>query len=434
MVYANHFTERELKKEHKRRILMVFPMSFLIVGIITSFLEHRSIADDLMNIFLSPTTLLTDFLVVGGIGSSFINAAIIGFVNIYLLKRYEMRVNGLLIAAILTVLGFSFIGKNILNVMPIYLGGYLYSKYQRIPTKNILLVMMFSTALSPLVSEITFGGIFDEGFNYMMGILSGTTIGFIIVPLSSYMMRFHDGYNLYNIGFTAGILGMVVTSFLRSFKIEINPVYIVYEQNHFAIVGLFFAIFIFLMAVGYWINPDVLKSYKSIFVYKGRTVTDFTSLVGYGMTFFNMGVMGMVGLAFVFILQGHVNGPVIASLMTIVGFSAFGKHPGNCLPIMAGVLLGGLFFKADFSSTGFIISVLFSTTIAPIAGAFGPIIGVVAGILHLTLVTNTGIIHGGINLYNNGFAGGLVAGFLLPIIDAFRTGDRNGETRNQKSL
>ena len=109
--------------------------------------------------------------------------------------------------------------------------------------------------------------------------------------------------------------------------------------------------------------------------------------------------------------------------LTIVGFAAFGKHPKNCAPLVAGVLMAGVFFGYDFSSTTFIISALFSTTIAPIAGAYGPIIGVVAGILHLTLVTNIGIIHGGINLYNNGFSGGLVAGFLVPIIDAFRRGN-----------
>ncbi|MFP4173099.1 MAG: DUF1576 domain-containing protein, partial [Candidatus Hydrogenedentota bacterium] len=29
-------------------------------------------------------------------------------------------------------------------------------------------------------------------------------------------------------------------------------------------------------------------------------------------------------------------------------------------------------------------------------------------------------LHGGVNLYNNGFAGGFVAAFLTPIIDAFK--------------
>jgi hypothetical protein len=36
------------------------------------------------------------------------------------------------------------------------------------------------------------------------------------------------------------------------------------------------------------------------------------------------------------------------------------------------------------------------------------------------MVMNTGYLHGGLNLYNNGLAGGLVAIILVPIIEAFR--------------
>jgi len=31
---------------------------------------------------------------------------------------------------------------------------------------------------------------------------------------------------------------------------------------------------------------------------------------------------------------------------------------------------------------------------------------------------NVGVLHGGVNLYNNGFSGGFVAAFLVPIIEA----------------
>lgn len=423
MIYTKRYEEVELHKEHKRNILSVFPTAFLIFGIVYSFFERASIIDGLSAIATSPTTLLTDFLKVGGVGPAFINAALVGFFNIYLLRRFKMRINGLLIAAVLTVLGFSFFGKNVINVLPIYFGGYLYSKHQQIPMKNVILVIMFSTALAPIVSEITFGGIFPEGFNYFMGILSGTLIGFIIVPLSSHMLRFHDGYNLYNIGFTAGLVGTVFTSFLRNFKIDILPVNILYTQQNYAIVALVTALSVYLIVAGLAINKDGLKNYKNIFQYKGRTITDFTSLVGYGVTFINMGVLGLMSTAIVLLLGGYFNGPVLAGIFTVIGFGAFGKHPKNCLPVMLGVLLGGLFFGYEFSNTVFVIAVLFSTTIAPLAGTFGPVIGVIAGILHLTLVTNIGIIHGGINLYNNGFAGGLAAGMLVPIIDAFKKGD-----------
>lgn len=423
VVYTNRYEELELHKEHKRNILSIFPTAFLLFGIFYSFFEEISILEGLKAIVQSPTTLITDFLAVGGVGATFINVALIGFFNIYLLRRFKMRINGLLIAAFFTVMGFSFFGKNIINILPIYFGGYLYAKHQKIEVKNILLVIMFSTALSPMVSEITFGGIFEEGFNYVMGIAVGTLIGFVIVPLSSHMIKFHDGYNLYNIGFTAGILGTGLASLLRNFNIEVKAVNLLYTQNSVSIILLFYGLFIYLVIAGLAINRDSIKNYKTILKFKGRTITDFTSLVGYGITFVNMGLMGLIALTLVLLLGGVVNGPVIAGVMTIVGFGAFGKHPKNCMPVVLGVLLGGLFFGYEYSSTTFIISMLFSTTIAPVAGTFGPIAGVFAGLLHLTLVTNIGIIHGGINLYNNGFAGGLAAGMIVPIIDAFKKGD-----------
>lgn len=424
MVFTNKIEERDLHKEQKLLILALFPTLFLLFGLIYALLDQETLLGGLKAIVKSPTTLLTDFMALGGIGAAFVNSALIGFFNLYLLKRFKLRINGLLIAAFFTVLGFSFFGKNVLNILPIYFGGYLYARYQQIPMKNIILVIMFSTALAPIVSFITFSGIFTEGFSYLMGLITGISIGFIIVPLSSHMIRFHDGFNLYNIGFTAGIVGTVITSALRSFDVDIATVNIIHDTNSPYIIGLLIVSFVYLIGVGVYTNKDAFKRYKEIFDYRGRTITDFTSLLGYGITFVNMGLMGLASVAFVLILGGVINGPVIAGILTIVGFAAFGKQPKNCYPIVLGVLLAGIFFGYDFSSTTFLISALFSTTIAPIAGAYGPVVGAMAGMLHLTLVTNIGIIHGGINLYNNGFSGGIVAGFMLPIIDAFKRGSR----------
>jgi len=426
MVFSNKIEEKDLHKEQKLLMLIVFPIVFMIFGLLYDLFDKTqtlTLSEGLLAIIKSPTTLITDFMAVGGVGPTFINASIISFFNLYLLKHFKMRINGLLIAAFFTVMGFSFFGKNLLNILPIYFGGYLYAKYQKISMKNVLLVIMFSTSLSPIVSFITFGGIFQTGFGYLMGLLMGTGIGFIIVPLSSHMLRFHDGYNLYNLGFTAGVVGTVITSLFRSFDVEVLPVNILHEQNSPWIIALLYILFIYLLVIAFFTNKNILKDYRAILIYKGRIITDFTSLIGYGVTFFNMGLMGIGSLTFVLLLGGIVNGPVIAAILTVVGFSAFGKHPRNCVPVILGVLLAGLFFEYDYTSTIFIISALFATTVAPLAGAHGPIVGVIAGMLHLTLVTQIGVIHGGINLYNNGFSGGLVAGFLLPIIDAFKRGD-----------
>ena len=61
---------------------------------------------------------------------------------------------------------------------------------------------------------------------------------------------------------------------------------------------------------------------------------------------------------------------------------------------------------------------LFGTTLAPIAGHFGWPFGILAGFIHSALVLRTGGPVAGLNLYNNGFSGGLIAIVLYPTITA----------------
>lgn len=73
-----------------------------------------------------------------------------------------------------------------------------------------------------------------------------------------------------------------------------------------------------------------------------------------------------------------------------------------------------------------------STTLAPIAGEFGVFAGLVAGFLHSSVALNVGIVYSGMNLYNNGFAGGLVAAFMVPVILSFRS--RMSRIKNEDIL
>lgn len=425
---VNTINENQIGRKQNVLILAVFPLSIFICGILIWIFRAdyniSSVLSGLKEILSSPTTLYTDFLELGDISSSLINSSLIGFFNLYLLNKYEMRINGAIIAAFMTVIGFSFFGKNVFNVLPIYLGGYLYSKYQKKEFKDVLVSIMFGTALAPVVSQISFYGFYTLHISVPIGVLIGVFIGFVLVPLATSMLRFHEGYNLYNIGFTSGILGTVLTSIIRSANFEVEASNILYTEKNLILLGLFSFHFIFLIVIGLIINKRAILSYKNILKYKGRAVTDFPFLVGYGVTFLNMGVLGLLSLSIAYLAGGIINGPIIAAIFTVSGFAAFGKHIKNCFPVALGVILSGLIFKSDFSSTSFIITVLFSTTLAPIAGGFGFFPGIIAGMLHFTLATNIGIIHGGLNLYNNGFAGGLVAGFLVPVLDSFKRGEK----------
>ncbi len=419
MLLKKNIIEKEIHKKQVLHMLLPFPIVFLVFGLIMAFIEEDFI-HNYMNILESPAILITDFFKIAGIGASFVNSAIIGFLNLYLIKKYELKINGLVIAAFMTILGFSFFGNNILNIIPIYIGGYLFAKNQGKKVKDIIVLTMFATSLSPIISQLIFSHSIAFPLNVILGVSTGVLIGFVIVPLASQTLKFHDGYSLYNIGFTAGMLGTLIASFLKGFDINIIPVSIIYEEYDLHIKLLILSLFLYLLLLGLYINGNSLREYKNLFVYSGRSVTDFTFLIGYGQTFFNMGLLGIIFTILVILLGGVINGPCLAGIFTVVGFGAFGKHLKNCYPPTLGVILMALVLQLDLSSTGIILVILFSTTIAPISGKFGPFIGIVSGVLHLVLSMNIGFIHGGINLYNNGFAGGITAGILVPIIDSFK--------------
>lgn len=399
-------------------VVILISISLILLAFILE--SPQSLVKGLYKIIVEPDILLTDYIAVGGIGSAFLNTGLMGLINSFLLYKLKVHMHGLAIASIYTVIGFSFIGKNIFNFWPIYLGGYIYSKLKKLEFKSILLTLMFGTTLAPIVSEIVFGTHLAKYIAVPTGIIVGIIVGFVIVPLSAQVMKFHEGYNLYNIGFAGGILGTLITSIMRGFGIFINAQNILSYEYSFALCIMMAILFTIFIIIGYIKDNSRLRGYKNLFRYIGRTPTDFTQLVGEGITYVNMGVMGFICIIYVVLLGGVFNGPIIAGIFTVVGFSAFGKHPKNVLPILIGIMLFSYFSIWDVSSTSVIIAGLFGTTLAPVAGKYGLIAGIVSGVTHLAICMNIGIIHGGINLYNNGFSGGVVAGIIVPILNAFR--------------
>ena len=157
------------------------------------------------------------------------------------------------------------------------------------------------------------------------------------------------------------------------------------------------------------------------------------ALAGIGPTLLNMGLTGAIGTAYVLLVGGDLNGPTIGAIFTIVGFSAFGKHPKNILPIMTGVFIASLAAQWSASDPSLVLAALFGTTLAPIAGRFGWHWGLVAGFLHASVAQTVGQVHGGLVLYNNGFAAGLVAAVLVPVILSLQPADEGDAYWRQRT-
>jgi hypothetical protein len=397
--------------------LTVVSVMFLCFGLLLD--RPSGIVSGLWNIVREPDYLISDYFVIGGPGAAFVNSGLLMLAFTVLLGTIRTEIRGLSLAAVFTIAGFSFFGKNIANVWFVVAGVWLYAQVQRRPFVRFLYVALFGTALSPMVSQIMFGLEGPLVCRVIAGGAVGVAMGFLLPPLSTAMLSFHKGFNLYNIGFTAGLVGTVAISIYRSFGFIPQSRVIWHRGIDPLILAFLGALFAGILLAGYVAGGKSFRGIREIWGYPGRLLTDFPDLSGYAPTLMNMGLNGLVFLSYLVAIGGDLNGPTIGGLLTVVGFSALGKTTRNTLPVLFGVVLGGLTKSWSLQDPPVQLAALFCTTLAPVAGSFGPLAGVAAGYLHSSVVLHVGILHAGFNLYNNGFAGGLVAAFLVPLIEAF---------------
>ena len=413
----------QLSEKAKYRIISLYSFSVALAGLF--FNDPLEIASGLWDILTSPSILLSDYFIIGNIGAALFNSGMLMMLAIYISSKSKSLMNGPIIAAIFTIGGFALFGKNLYNTVSIVFGVYLHSRMNKDHFGKYIIIAFFGTALAPLVSQVSFGFGLHPLIGVIAGNLFGIGIGLLLPPLASSFVRFHQGFNLYNVGFTAGITGMLFMSIFRTLGYDNKGPSSTYQEFNPVLLGFFSLMFISMILVKYRSSDRPIGYYKHLMAQSGRLVTDFVSLNGFGYTLFNMGVLGLIGILYVYAVGGTLNGPVIGGIFTLVGFGAFGKHPKNSIPIMAGVFLTALVFGAGPSSTGAILTALFSTALAPIAGQYGPIAGMIAGFIHMSIVSNTAYLHGGMNLYNNGFTAGFVAAILVPVIEAYRKENEN---------
>src|SRR3712207_6981990 len=108
----------------------------------------------------------------------------------------------------------------------------LFRSYVQEELADNFVPIAFSSALAPFVSEIAFQVGSSES-SYVGAIILGIAIGFVICPLAKKMYHFHEGFNLYNLGFTGGILGACIASVLKLYDVPIKPQYLVSTEHHF---------------------------------------------------------------------------------------------------------------------------------------------------------------------------------------------------------
>ncbi|MCA8882156.1 MAG: DUF1576 domain-containing protein [Rhodobacteraceae bacterium] len=411
------------------RLAMIASLAaaFIVYGIAVSGPEPT--LDGLRAILFARDMLLTDYVELGGIGAAFVNAGLLTLIAVAVYWRTGATVGGGSIACLMLVLGFALFGKNLLNVWPILGGVYLYAKFRGEPIAGHLNTAFFGFALAPIVSEILFSTSLDVAVRIPLAIVTGLLIGFILPPIAAQLFRAHDGHNLYNMGFTAGMVGTLVVSIYVSYGFVPVPVFLWATDATVILAPFLIAVFVAMIVGGWFVDRDSSRSFREILRLSGQAPSDFVAKAGDGAVLVNMGVLGLLTIAYVLAVGSVLNGPTVAGILSVAGFGAFGKHPFNCAPIMAGVLLATLAKGADSAASGFVLAAMFSTSLAPIAGRFGWHWGLLTGAIHVSVAQSVGVLHAGLNLYNNGFAAGIVATLVSAVILSIitRGADRTSE-------
>lgn len=419
-----------LNKLKKNMLIPHFGIALIILAFI--FARPSEIFSGLGIILTSPSILLTDYVALAGIGATLFNAGMMTLFSYGLVKLIKMNITGPVFAGILTIAGFSFFGKNILNTSIIFLGVFLYSRFKKTSLRSVIVIMLFSSGLAPLSSLVIFGLGINLFISIPLGLAVGILSGFVIMELAPHVIKFHNGYDLYNVGFAGGIIAILAYSIINLSSYSYTPQILYTNEYHLTLTLICIGICLVFMISGFIANKSSFKEYKNILKKSGRAITDFTRKNREGIALFNSGFTGLLVMGVSILLGVKMSGPIFGAVLTVVGFGCFGKHPKNVWPPMLGVILGGIIFGIEFTSIGFGLALIFSTTLAPIAGEYGIIPGVIAGLIHLPGVMNIGSIHGGIILYSNGFAAAFVAVFMNMIMLSFERTDRKWQFMKSK--
>jgi len=378
-------------------------------------------------IMTGPTALTTDFCAVGGLNGALLASGMLGLLSLALLKFSGVKPSGVTIGAFFLTMGFSYFGKNCLNMLPIVLGSWLFAKAKHEPFSRYVHFGLFGGALAPFVSEMFFSQYIALPWwlAFLTGVSAGALIGFIMPPLSAHTSIMHKGFNLFNAGLSAGLLGFALFAIYKS--LVLGPMGLEGDYALYDIISpgypLFFCVFlgmIFLISVicGALLCEHPVKTYRMM-LKETALSCDYTKEYPVGITLMNFGLLGAMSLLYFVLIDAPFTGPTIGSLLCIVCWAGSGSNPLSTLPIFIGYLLVGPFTALGVNAQALCVGVCFATGMAPISSHWGLGWGVLAGGIHAAFTPHTPAIHGGFNIYNGGFTAGLVAIVLIPMLEEF---------------
>ena len=235
----------ELNYRHGYKWAYAYGLLFAVLA--PFFSSPREIFEGFIEIMLADHMLITDYFALAGFGAALLNVSAVTLITIALMDRCHIPLNGTGILAIGLMSGFSFFGKSVFNMWFILLGTWLYAKWSKQDFSKFLLISLFSTSLSPLISHLFFYHDTLSLINMLLSLFCGVLIGFVIPMMGPYAAYLLNEMTLYTSGFSVGLLCLVIVPILKSYGYQFNPVTVWTSGNNIPIGLMLGAFCLFLI-------------------------------------------------------------------------------------------------------------------------------------------------------------------------------------------
>lgn len=252
---------------------------------------------------------------------------------------------------------------------------------------------LLSTCLSPIVSTIYCAPDHSAISNKFIALVAGLLIGYTILPIFEFLKVHTKELNLYNMGFSAGFIGVIGNLTTRNIlAIKIVPHDLSFEHHHALLIFLAALFTLPFLVFLYFYKKNIDRS-KHLFL-------DLKKIARFSL-------YGYLAVIFTLILNVPLSGILVGAILTFAGFSMYNfKFRYFFFPAL-GVFLTALLLYRDAATTNNIVIILFASTLSPMTRKYGLVTGTLSGALFSLITRNTQYLTAGINLYNCGFAGGI---------------------------
>ena len=412
-----------------------FALVFLAAAVLMP--DRGRMISGLYQIISQPNKISTNYFYLGGYAATFLNMGLVALFCLALFVIFGATANNVSTLAFLLTLGFTSWGINVLNMWPSILGVMLYCGVKREKLGANVNVMLFSTGIAPLITELMVRYPRPEavGFNLpgvALALVVGLAIGFFLPAGLAHAPKVHKGFDLYNAAVPVGMMAFFLQAVLYKSMGVALPAAPAAETLQVAsrlTVNVFCGIVFGLLVVIAFFMGCKPKDYWNLMV-DPENAASFSSTYGKAAFLMNVGVYGLFILGYYNLIGASFNGITFGIIFCMLACCNSGSHPGSVLPSMLGYLAASWLYQALSNLTGgsftgainaqaIMVGLCYANGLSPISKKYGWEYAFLAGIMHYTLVTSVPMLHGGYCLYNGGFTAAFVCLLLIPILERF---------------